>query len=1047
MSEPGFKSLEILIKNPNENNSLLNEEKNMQKKRRIILLTLIIITLIIIIFIIRENIPENNIKKNKNFKIIFPNEKIKKPLKTNKKYEIIKLKNNYTFILINNPNSLESGIEIKSKLGFQTDIIDGFSHFAEHIFFGGSKKNKGNKLKSLILSYNNIINANTEENFTLFEIFGPNFILNNLTYLISDFIQNPELNEKYIKSEIISIDSEFQFNNFSDNVLYDILINNCNYKHPFSQSETCHFGNRKSLNKISVKKLIKYLNDYFKILFNPENCIFSLYGSQSIEELKLLVLKYFNFNLEKPSLDFLNQINDKISLIKSEKIFNKDDLGKIAFVNTERESSLVEFFFEIPIESNYKNIFNIIQYLLNGNEDYSLKHYLLINNYAINIIYNSRILINSEIISIKIDLTDFGIENYYNIIEAIFAYINIIKNETNEELLNNIYQIHLMKFLQEEITYPNLPNEAEEIINNFNLYGAENMLGYPVKENYSLKSVKNYLNYMQSNNCFIIFDTPKNNIFSSLKDKKEKKTKSFNNIYYIYKIPEEKINILNKITQIDNYRFSIRKINNYYTKLNTLSKKPCYEMTPIICKYEEYNPKNNKTYLPFIIEKNKKIFSLMKIDRSFGLPIIKGFVKFNIENMNLNIDEINIFFYLFFDSFRYKVLNSYLNEGGTKIEIFDDYSPSIQISFSTYSDLLDKVSEFIINFMKEPINEKIFNYLKEKYLFEKSKNNEDPLIDIREEILNIFKKFIQVNIYFNDFFSIDSLIKFQYNNYTEYFFYLTKNVRKLIYLTHGDINYEQAKLNTKKLSQLIKKKEEIKLLQSSQINIPKKISILYSTKSEKKYEKQGATLIMYEIYKENLIKYFQIYVSCSRGKIFDYLRTDKSTGYHITIKIEEILGKHYLMIYVISPIYSPEKLDHLINEAINQSFNIKCHHINFINDYIVKRDNFKFSQDDIFQNLINLILNEEYENNLNQEKEFNLSYKMVIEKIKPLIIDFPKRIGILYHRGDITEKELNKEISDIDKFYYLNNEIVNEINNDINYLDKFKLNQNNYNNY
>ena len=167
MSEPGFKSLEILIKNPNENNSLLNEEKNMQKKRRIILLTLIIIIMIIIIFIIRENIPEN------------------------------------TFILINNPNTLESGIEIKSKLGFQTDIIDGFSHFAEHIFFGGSKKNKGNKLKSLILSYNNIINANTEENFTLFEIFGPNFILNNLTYLISDFIQNPELNEKYIKSEII----------------------------------------------------------------------------------------------------------------------------------------------------------------------------------------------------------------------------------------------------------------------------------------------------------------------------------------------------------------------------------------------------------------------------------------------------------------------------------------------------------------------------------------------------------------------------------------------------------------------------------------------------------------------------------------------------------------------------------------------------------------------------------------------------------------------------------------------------------------------------
>ena len=157
------------------------------------------------------------------------------------------------------------------------------------------------------------------------------------------------------------------------------------------------------------------------------------------------------------------------------------------------------------------------------------------------------------------------------------------------------------------------------------------------------------------------------------------------------------------------------------------------------------------------------------------------------------------------------------------------------------------------------------------------------------------------------------------------------------------------------------------------------------------------------------------------------------------MKIENILGKSYITFYAISPEYSPEQLDHLVNEAILDSFNIECKNYNDINNYFAKIYNNQFKYfDDKFNALMYHILYEENFNNvnLNQNEEINPNYDDVLKYVKNFIIENPKRIAILYHRGDISKDEINKQIKKLDKNYSLNPSIKNELVTDINYLKK-----------
>ena len=257
-------------------------------------------------------------------------------------------------------------------------------------------------------------------------------------------------------------------------------------------------------------------------------------------------------------------------------------------------------------------------------------------------------------------------------------------------------------------------------------------------------------------------------------------------------------------------------------------------------------------------------------------------------------------------------------------------------------------------------------------------------------------------------------------------------------LLHGDISLEKSQSTTDKLSSLIKE-SEINLLLSTpkKVEIPEKTSILYSAKSLNKYQRQGITLVMYE-YDESLKEQMKLYSLCSSEYFFDYIRTKRGSGYTVTAFTIDILDKNYLMIYALGKKFSPEKMDRFINEAIKESFTFKKCQIDNIIKHLENKQNMNYYADNKFEQLIDYMNSLNFANTKVNLKNNNMTYESIIEDLQDVLINKPKRISILNHRGDITDEEIEEQKKELDPNYFLNNDIKNVLTDQIDYLKLYE---------
>ena len=103
-------------------------------------------------------------------------------------------------------------------------------------------------------------------------------------------------------------------------------------------------------------------------------------------------------------------------------------------------------------------------------------------------------------------------------------------------------------------------------------------------------------------------------------------------------------------------------------------------------------------------------------------------------------------------------------------------------------------------------------------------------------------------------------------------------------------------------------------------------------------------------------------------------------------------------------------MDRLINEAINASFTFDKCLVNEMEKYFnIKKNLPSFYAEQKFEELKTFLDNKLKINNLKDKKELN--YETIVDTLKSTLIDKPKRISILYHRGDITDEELKEQMN------------------------------------
>jgi hypothetical protein len=372
------------------------------------------------------------------------------------------------------------------------------------------------------------------------------------------------------------------------------------------------------------------------------------------------------------------------------------------------------------------------------------------------------------------------------------------------------------------------------------------------------------------------------------------------------------------------------------------------------------------------------------------------------------------------------------------VEISESPKSFLEISFSTYNDLLDKVIDLIMNIFKEPVNEVEFNVLKERYYSKKAINNDNHHSELQIYILNLFKRFISIDTYMLDDFPMDCVKIAKYEDFKSLFENITSIKTQLTYLTFGDISLEQAKSSTGKLASLIKVPEvNLKESAGQKVELPANISILYSLKSPNIYEKQGVTVVMYE-FNKTFLEEMTIYSYCAYDFFFDYIRTKRGSGYTVQVQVRNILDKNYLFIYSLGKVYSPEQMDRFINEALRESFSFDKCQVDLIRQHLKNVQNIESYAEDKFEKL-KADIHSHNVKTLKEEKkdEKTMTYQSIIEKLQDIVIKNPKRIAILYHRADLTDEELDKQNKELDENYLLNPEIKNIMTTNITYLGKY----------
>ena len=523
---------EVLVHDVGDSVELENSGKSKKIKRIIILLILLLVIAFIIVAIILLFTGNDKEKEKSDSKtsieILMKDSQFIKPKSSLKKYELIQIKDSkYKIFLFHDPKTLGGGIELKTNFGSDTDIIDGFSHYAEHIFFEGTENITEYDLEILSNQYLEFSNAYTDIEEVVFQFFASNYTFETLLDYISQFIQKPILNETKFITEINAVDSEYNLYNFTDETAYEILIDNSNPEHGFSQTITGHCGNNYTLHNYTADVLRDYLKNFYLTIFKPENCVLLLYSSKSLEEMRNYAEKYYNFKLDEPTEEFNKLFNKKLQTL-DKPIFKKEQLGKFVAFNQSRETPIISFFFQISQKNKHINALEILSYLFNGKKEGSLFKYLYDKNYITNIefipFYNFK---KYQIISFDFHLTREGNDNIDKIMEALFASINIFKEDSNiEVLIQNIKTMEEKKFKFREEVPTVIPDDINFFVNNYTIFGTDNLLGNPNKNIYDKKRVLEILEELSPDNCFITLDTPYKVDISNLNDTKMLITRS-----------------------------------------------------------------------------------------------------------------------------------------------------------------------------------------------------------------------------------------------------------------------------------------------------------------------------------------------------------------------------------------------------------------------------------------------------------------------------------------------------------------------------------------
>ena len=965
--------------------------------------------------------------------VLLKDSEFKKPnKKMNAEFELVKMGNGLTGLLISDPYADKSHIQFTMKYGSYIDTDSGISHFGEHMVLQGSEKydslypffNKFFGIKNVQL------NAITKGNSQLYYITLPfNYLFDEAMNIMVDAFRYPLYRADRIKNEIQAVNHEFYDSVTSPSLEENIIRQLSSNKTSFN-GMAC--GNNQSLKPSESELLSKKLKGYHMVIKNPKNMFFVLYTNKSISESEEYAKKYLNYKMHifpKEEFDEADKrkLEQNIKDIESIEIFDENIYKHGIYYNTYQEINELSIYYYIG-KLNYTELkFHIFDYFGYLFKSESLFKVLKGKNYIENeegvSLVESDYLENNDYFIISTTLTEEGLKNINDVLLIINKYLDIMKEngykkqyynnyiqyKNNEAILTFTKDFYFKRESYEDMCFNYLYFKPDEIL----------LSGDFLEENYKEDILKKYLNLINYDKSFYTLNTRTEitelTHLNEVLDKVTKeKYKYFDTYFMVGTFPDSlDQKVKDKNIKIENLQ--IRDINTYFSSKYNERVVPCYKETSNTCKEKnEFDYTKDENYIGTQIEDERKdsYKTYYQIDKSSESHLVYSYLEFSFDDLEgltyqvLRIEKIYMKYIIaelleINDAFDYE---------------FDESQLILKFKFITFSDNTEKIINRFIDLITRVPSEEDFDFSKilttSSIYQEKSRNLQKYAFAILNAVMTQDAP-VDYNII------IDNINKTEYETFKNFHVELLKSIYLIKFIIAGNINKE----TVQNIHNHIKKNIDITA------SPPKKILILkdeqsvvldFYLKSQIK-EPENGIFVAYVIPQE-MLEYFKIFQACFTNIALNYLRFNYTNGYTPSVLLE----RGYFIIYEQGLYKEVDSMEDDINKVLMDVIEGRINVQNYKEILDSYNLNIETKIEKTFDNLFDDFTSEEETPNgyLNDEV-LPKTFAELVEIVKPVFIN-PTRISILIARNTLTKKEYDAMIlkrSQI-KEYVLNKNIT-----------------------
>ncbi len=642
----------------------------------------------------------------KEIKVLFNDNEIKKPLKDNRKYKIISLSNQIECVLISDISSLKSAFSMFIQVGYLNEFEDetDFSSFIiqklaiENIEFNNILKENCGILKTKI---------NEDWTFIYFEI-NSNAFLNALNSLINYFNIN-NLNEK----NILKNERFIQIKKKS-------IIN-----YPL-------FNNIQCKEKRMCENFIEKIQNFYRRNYTSDKIKFSLITKENLDKIQDKINNLFSqFKKSKETNNINIQKNNNKNKIVSLKCLEGTKYG---FYNC------VFYIYSISL---FNPFVEYLIYMLKGSRPGSLEYDLKWRKYIDKInIYSYYSFSKSHEITLSMLISDFDVLNCDTLIIKTLNFIESIKKKSNiQETYNDLKLINEIKF-----NYLNIDDYQNFLYDiTFNLFSHNKDKNFIFQQyffpEYDETIKQKIFEIFDSilNDMMVIFLYPQgtfNRVNEFIKSSNKFSTEIETDFYLIGKINTNEINKLKNISyHWDQSMFLPKKSHNEF-----------------IIKNNELIEKNEKEILLYLNLTNMKIW--YKYNTNSQIPIIYSYFHFEFPEIKIHNNPVQQKLNNYYVNHLIKKIELNLDDikfSGNKIKIIYD-EDGINLKIKLYENIFIKVINQILKYIFNPFDfheiggidyeKRNYNSIEEKTLILLGcilKKNYESLIDLDMNTNNMFR--------------------------------------------------------------------------------------------------------------------------------------------------------------------------------------------------------------------------------------------------------------------------------------------------------------------